>query len=127
MSDIKFRPTCSSCGYKLAENEAHPNSSEYDNACARCAAASRSLRIRFSGNQRERLAAQDLYDLRTMTGFCSGQDLHALFSEVVGEPSPSGKVQLDHEKMLASPVGRMALTLLDDPLAIIRSTSDYLL
>jgi hypothetical protein len=33
---------------------------------------------------------QFLYDLRTLTGFISGSDLHELFRKLVGDPSPKG-------------------------------------
>lgn len=40
--------------------------------------------------------AQHLYDLREMTGFISGEDLHELFREFMdGEPSPSGYLFVD--------------------------------
>ena len=38
--------------------------------------------------------AQVLYDLREEIGFCSGTDLHEFFSEVIGEPSPSGYAEI---------------------------------
>lgn len=39
--------------------------------------------------------AQFLYDLRELTGFISGNDLHDLFSSVIGNPSPSGRAAID--------------------------------
>lgn len=41
------------------------------------------------------LTAQHLYDLRTMTGFIGGNELHELFRQLVGEPSPKGDVLVD--------------------------------
>lgn len=41
-----------------------------------------------------KLTAQDLYDLREATGFVSGTDLQAAFTELVGEPSPKGKTPI---------------------------------
>ena len=36
------------------------------------------------------MTAQFLYDLRALTGFISGSDLHELFQKLTGDPSPSG-------------------------------------
>lgn len=44
------------------------------------------------------MTAQFLYDLRNTTGFISSQDLHELFSRLVGDPSPSGLLRIDIEK-----------------------------
>ena len=41
------------------------------------------------------MTCQFLYDLRTVTGFISGSDLHELFQKLVGDPSPSGRVEID--------------------------------
>lgn len=41
------------------------------------------------------MKAQTLYDLREQYEFCSGTDLHEFFNEQVGEPSPSGRAQVD--------------------------------
>lgn len=40
------------------------------------------------------MKAQLLYDLRQLTGYCSGTDLHEFFRQHVGDPSPSGKVEI---------------------------------
>ena len=42
-----------------------------------------------------KIKAQDMYDIREASGICSGTDLHDLFREVLGEPSPSGKKVVD--------------------------------
>lgn len=39
----------------------------------------------------EAVAAQELYDLREETGYCSGSDLHEWFQKQLGDPSPSGR------------------------------------
>ena len=41
-----------------------------------------------------KLTAQVIYDLRELTGFVSGQDLHEAFRDLVGDPSPSGRVEV---------------------------------
>lgn len=41
------------------------------------------------------MKAQALYDLRQLTGFCSGTDLHDFFQRVVGDPSPSGDAEIE--------------------------------
>lgn len=41
------------------------------------------------------MKAQRLYDLREEFEFCSGKDLHEFFRETVGEPSPSGRAEID--------------------------------
>ena len=38
--------------------------------------------------------AQLFYDLRVLTGYCSGTDLHEFFRQVCGNPSPCGKTVL---------------------------------
>lgn len=40
------------------------------------------------------MKAQVLYDLRQLTGYCSGTDLHDFFRQNVGDPSPSGNVEI---------------------------------
>ena len=41
-----------------------------------------------------------LYNLREKYEFCSGNDLHSFFHSAVGEPSPSGCVELDGVRAL---------------------------
>jgi len=57
--------------------------------------------------------AQMLYDLRSLTGFVSGTELHDMFSRLLGEPSPSGKQVMDIMRLKEDPVGKLALDLLD--------------
>ena len=40
------------------------------------------------------MKAQKLYDIRGDYGYCSGTDLHKFFRETVGDPSPSGRVDV---------------------------------
>lgn len=40
------------------------------------------------------MKAQELYDLRSAFEFCSGNDLSEFFAETVGEPSPSGEMEV---------------------------------
>jgi hypothetical protein len=47
------------------------------------------------------MKAQILYDVREITGFVSGSDLHEIFREVCGEPSPSGHVEIKPAKLPA--------------------------
>jgi hypothetical protein len=56
--------------------------------------------------------AQDLYNLREVTGFVSGTDLHELFRGVCGEPSPSGHTEICVEDLAAFHNGRVALEIL---------------
>lgn len=46
------------------------------------------------------MKAQIMYNLREEFAYCSGTDLHRFFQSVVGDPSPSGKVDIptDHAK-----------------------------
>ena len=46
------------------------------------------------------MKTQTLYDFRTLTGFCSGKDLHEFFAHVVGDPSPGGNVEIDASEAL---------------------------
>ena len=41
------------------------------------------------------MIAQKLYDFREEWEFCSGVDLHGFFETQVGDPSPSGKVEIN--------------------------------
>lgn len=41
------------------------------------------------------MKAQALYDLRQLTGYCSGTDLHDFFREQTGDPSPVWEVEID--------------------------------
>ena len=47
------------------------------------------------------MKAQELYDLREKTEFCSGTDLHDFFRTQVGEPSPAGKKDVPTIKCIA--------------------------
>jgi hypothetical protein len=73
------------------------------------------------------VTAQHLYDLRELTGFVSGTDLHALFRDVCnGEPSPSGETTIELSSLEKSEVGKQALELLNQPLWMqIPPMSDY--
>ena len=41
------------------------------------------------------ITCQFLYDLRTLTGFISGSELHELFRKLVGTPSPTVRLPVD--------------------------------
>lgn len=41
------------------------------------------------------MKAQTIYDLRENYEFCSGTDLHEFFERTCGDPSPSGKIEID--------------------------------
>lgn len=43
------------------------------------------------------MKAQKIYNLREEYGFCSGTDLHDFFRAQVGDPSPSGRVDVPTE------------------------------
>ena len=51
-----------------------------------------------SVRQTTMLNCQILYDLREVSGFVSGSDLHAIFSELVGNAAPSGRTVFDSSK-----------------------------
>lgn len=57
---------------------------------------------------------QTLYDVREITGCVSGQDLHAIFTELVGEPSPSGKKEIPGSVSIPEPFS----TLLEDKVLV---------
>jgi hypothetical protein len=44
------------------------------------------------------MKAQILYDLRERFGSVSGTDLHEFFNQVVGDPSPSGSVEVNADE-----------------------------
>ena len=45
------------------------------------------------------MKAQVLYDVREITGFVSGSDLHKIFWDVCENPSPSGYSEIDENKL----------------------------
>ena len=45
------------------------------------------------------MRCQVLYNLRDAVAWISGEDLHDLFYALVGDPSPSGKVEFDIKKL----------------------------
>ena len=47
------------------------------------------------------MKAQELYDLREKLEFCSGTDLHEYFESELGDPSPSGHVEIDRDEAKA--------------------------
>jgi len=47
------------------------------------------------------ITAQDLYDYRELYSHIDGNDLHWLFQEVCGEPSPRGSTPIDPLKLHA--------------------------
>lgn len=44
------------------------------------------------------MKAQLLYDLREEIEFCSGNDLHEFFEQQTGNPSPSGRIEVDADE-----------------------------
>lgn len=73
------------------------------------------------------LTAQDLYNLRSLTGFCSGTELHALFLTACGDPSPSGRIWINPIELCNSETGRDALELLVGPVTQVLRQADYIL
>lgn len=63
-----------------------------------------------------KIQAQMLYNLRELTGFISGNDLHELFIDLVGEPSPSGYMEFELEDLEKSELGKLVLLELKRPL-----------
>jgi len=60
--------------------------------------------------------AQLIYDLRELTGFMSGNDLHEFFREVLNEePSPSGYQDIPLEKLVGSKLGQVAIREMNSP------------
>lgn len=47
------------------------------------------------------MKAQKLYNLREEYGYCSGTDLHEFFQATVGDPSPSGRVEVPTDAAMA--------------------------
>jgi len=47
------------------------------------------------------MKAQTLYDFRSVTGFCSGTDLHDFFAGEAGDPSPGGEEEVEAREALA--------------------------
>ncbi len=62
------------------------------------------------------ISAQKMYDLQQITGFCSSTDLHDLFREVTGKPSPSGYTEIDEQSLRQTKLGAKALEMLEYPL-----------
>lgn len=57
-----------------------------------------------------KVQAQVLYDLRTLTGVISGEELHELFRHLFdGEPSPSGQLEFELTDLWYAPYGREVL------------------
>lgn len=54
------------------------------------------------------MKAQQLHDLRNDTAFCNGNELHDFFRSQVGDPSPSGKVEIDDAAAQSFVAGCMA-------------------
>jgi len=46
------------------------------------------------------MKAQDIYDLQDEM-LIDGQDMHALFAELTGDPSPSGRTKIDMDAVAA--------------------------
>lgn len=85
------------------------------------------VNIQFSTNEEGKVTAQELYNLRAVTGFCSGMELHELFKKLVGEPSPSGrKTFRTYRLATTNSTGQKALDLLNDGAEICR-LADYCL
>lgn len=60
----------------------------------------------------QQLIAQDLYDCRELIGEISGNELHSLFRDLAGEPSPKGATVVDRDALREHPIGfKMALLL----------------
>lgn len=72
------------------------------------------------------LRAQVLYDLRGLTGYISGTDLHRLFAATGGEPSPSGFKTISVADLAMTPLGRETLSLLNTPIInVVRGVCEY--
>lgn len=63
----------------------------------------------------KKVSLQEIYDLRELTGFISGNDLHDFFRELVDDPSPSGNIEIDEAKLLQTEQGKQVLALLNSP------------
>lgn len=72
------------------------------------------------------ITAQMIYDLRELTGFASGVDLHDLFRAICdGEPSPSGKVEIHPLALASHPVGLKAMKEASSDTQIARHIDQY--
>lgn len=47
------------------------------------------------------MKAQTLYDIREEFGHIDGMQLHRLFQELTGDPSPSGRTEIDADALSA--------------------------
>ena len=65
----------------------------------------------------ETINLQVFYDVRDLTGHVSGNDLHEMFNEMTGEPSPSGNESVDLEKIKETKLGEEFLAELNAPLS----------
>ena len=72
--------------------------------------------IREAEREPKKVSLQEIYDLRELTGFISGKDLHDFFHKLVGDPSPSGNVEVDEDKLTQTKMGKKVLDLLNSPL-----------
>lgn len=64
----------------------------------------------------KKVSLQEIYDLRELTGFISGNDLHDFFRELVNDPSPSGRVEVNEATLMETDQGKQILALLNSPL-----------
>lgn len=69
--------------------------------------------------------AQNLYDLRECTGFVSGTDLHSVFRDLLGEPSPSGKGKISWQSLKALPVAETIRELIKSESAFLDAVREY--
>lgn len=77
------------------------------------------------GMLKKSFPAQELYDLRELTGMVSGNDLHEAFQDLLGEPSPSGKREIAWKDFLQHQLAKIVFEEVADPQKFAEAVLSY--
>jgi hypothetical protein len=73
-----------------------------------------------------KIKAQELWDIRSLTGVISGQDIFEMFRRLAGDPSPKGDHLLDLSAVEADEMGAQLLMKGNSPLRnVLEEIKDY--